>query len=323
MNNDTFLRIANKIGVCQISQLRSAISTLRSSYDDYEENIEEKIVDLIMESLSISAWAGSANEYHNFSVWFAARPTPDYVLASKIVQKGLDQYPKSVDLLADFLQYGSKCSNEIEKCEECFVLLNSLPKNSWNWRAYSFLIDYLIVRFENGKSQDANDYILAMELADAFIKAYPRDERSYVSKGDLLRDGSDEKRLVYEEGRSMAGKAPRCSLHLAEIYFDDKEYQKMLDILEQCQVDALEVQNSVNIGYIYVLTVLCRIALLYEQNPHIIECSSAVEEQVKQIHRDFRSAKIYEESVSDRVSDLKKQIDILSEKTGIPFESDY
>lgn len=322
MNCEMFLRIANKTGICQISKLREAINSLNSSYDDYEENREEKLIDLIMESLSIDNWAGSADEYHNFSVWFATRPAPDYVFACQIVKKGLEQYQKSVDLLADFLQYGSKCSNEAEKCEECFKTLNSISREKWNWRAYSFSIDYLLARFEKGNGEELDEHVMAMELANAFIDAYPRDERSYVAKGDLLRDGSDEKMKIYQTGCEMSGKAPRCSLHLAEIYFENKEYQKMLNILEQCQEYALEMQNSVNIGYIYILTVLCRLAILYRQNPHIIESTPEVEEQVKQIHIDFKSAKIYEKS-SDRIRDLEKQIDVLTEKTGIPFDSDY
>ena len=323
MNCETFIRLSNKTGVCQISKLKEVVISLTSSYAEYEEDKEERLTDLIVESLAIQVWAGSIDDYHNFSVWFATQSAPNYVLASMIVKKGLEQYPKSVDLLADFLQYGSKCSGQQQTCEECYNTLQSINRDRWNWRAYAFSIDYLVSRIENGYDEDADDCMLAKQLADEFVEAFPNDERSYVSKGELLRDGTDEKRLVYEKGCSMSGKAPRCLLHLAEIYFENKEYEKMLDALQKCQIDALEVQNSVNVGYVYVLLTLCRLALFYINNNHLSKLSPEINEQINLIHRDYKSAKVFEITISERINDLKKQIDVLEKRTGVSFESDY
>ena len=79
-----------------------------------EDNLEE-LYELAYEILNQESVYGAENDFHNFSINYSKKSA--YELACEILEKGLSQHPKSVDLLADYLQTGINC-NRMEKCEE-------------------------------------------------------------------------------------------------------------------------------------------------------------------------------------------------------------
>ncbi|MBQ7681255.1 MAG: hypothetical protein IJT31_03460 [Oscillibacter sp.] len=51
---------------------------------------------------------GDENDYHNYAVVMSR--LDDYLAAYEIVKRGLQQFPYNTDLLADAINYGSKCN---------------------------------------------------------------------------------------------------------------------------------------------------------------------------------------------------------------------
>ena len=105
---------------------------------------------------------GKAAEYHNLGAEFARQD--DYFNAYSIVKRGLDrQYSNDIDLLADAIHYGS-CCGENDECKRLKARLMARPRGAWNWRAFTFLIDYLKEQAEQAPAEKI------MQILDEALK---------------------------------------------------------------------------------------------------------------------------------------------------------
>ncbi len=144
--------------------------------NDYDElNI------IAMRVMSSNRVIGSVDEFHNFAVNYAQ--TDDKQTACEILKLGLNLYPSSVDLLADFIQYGVQCGRE-EECEKYFQKLQTIPKELWSWRGFDFSIDYLQNKLERMNSKEEYTSIRKdmLNLVASFREYMPFDERSYLAE---------------------------------------------------------------------------------------------------------------------------------------------
>ena len=99
--------------------------------------------------------SGSADAWHNLCVVLAQCDL--YNLACITLERGLDFYPKSVDLLADYLQYGMECGQG-ERCKAVCKTLVKIPKFFWTWRGYRFLIGYETQLSLSGSEKELEKY---------------------------------------------------------------------------------------------------------------------------------------------------------------------
>ena len=160
----------------------------------YEEN-EEALYELVQEILSQEKVIGSIDDFHNFAVNFSRKD--DYETACNILDKGLDQFPKAVDLLADYLQNGVNC-NRFKQCEECFDMLLKIPMMRWTWRGFSFSIDYMQSLADNIEEED--ELIewkqKMLDMADNYYKFYAYSEDTFLAKADIFQYFNDREKEI-------------------------------------------------------------------------------------------------------------------------------
>lgn len=141
-----------------------SVDQAQSYLDNIQIDNEDllRICDSIINSESIY---GSSSDYHNLAVSVARKGF--YLQSFTVVQKGLKLYPYNIDLLADAVYYGSS-AGKFSECEEYAKILLSRPLALWNWRAYTFMIDYYMDKTD---WLTTNDEILAsLASALAFLK---------------------------------------------------------------------------------------------------------------------------------------------------------
>ncbi len=137
------IRTANSIAQSYLPSL--------SSDDLYESEAAVKnLTDLVQRVVKQEVKSGDADDWHNFAVDIARVDL--YDLACDILDCGLEIYPKNIDLLADYLQYGTSCER-IEKCKAYYKILSKIPKIRWSWRGYCFSISYLKYLWERSDSE--------------------------------------------------------------------------------------------------------------------------------------------------------------------------
>lgn len=280
----------------------------------YEEN-EESLYDLITEILSQEKVIGSVDDFHNLVVDFSRRD--DYETACNILDKGLELFPNSVDLLADYLQNGVNC-NRVELCSRYFARLFKIPMMRWTWRGFSFSIDYMKNLADN---EDTEEELLAwkgkmLDLADSYYKYFPYSEDPFLVKADIYQYFNDRQKEIEILERALVKikSCPKCSLRLADIFFEKGEFKKALEYLERCKYGSVQTQERINQGYMYYLSGLCKAAEMHQS------LSYNNEDLIRDIYQDFSIAEKLKISLSSYKKVMERQIYILETKSGILYD---
>lgn len=258
---------------------------------------------------------GSPDEFHNLSVNFSRKD--DYITACKILEKGLEKYPYSTDLLADFLQIGLYCNKEKE-CQKYYEILLSIPKVKWTWRGFSFSIDYLQLITEDLRDEIAilENQKVMLSIADEYAKYFPYEEDVYLARSEIYKyfNNQDKEIECLQAAINKGIKSPKCGLRLADFYFSQGNYEKALEYIERNKVEGIDVQNKINVGYMYYLAGLCRAAILQIKKDFSNRLS------VMSIYQDFYIAEETLDNITNYAKNIERQVLILETKTGIKYD---
>ena len=261
--------------------------------------------------LSSSKVMGSPDEFHNFAVNYAQ--TDDKKTACEILKLGLASYPTSVDLLADFIQYGVQCGNEGD-CEIYFQKLQSIPKELWTWRGFDFSLDYLQFKLERMNDGDEYTHIRKemIQLVTEFRKNMPYDERSYFAESQLYKNTEQETKIL-EKAMSDLSACPKCTLRYADLQFERGEYVKALESIERC-ILSLQTQPGISEGYAYFLSGLCKTSLIHKEKDY------KNKERILDAYQDFQVAELEQMNLQPTYrKTIQKQTGILTLKSGISY----
>lgn len=277
------------------------------------EDNDEELYDLAYKILDQDEVHGSENDFHNFSLNYSRKDA--YDLACDILEKGLDQFPRSVDLIADYLQVGVSC-NRMVQCEKYYNQLLEIPKVRWTWRGFSFSIEYLLYVADD-LNQD--DLVLMKEkllsLADEYHTLFPMSEDPFICKVDVYSFFNEN--LAVEETLMDAinniAVCPKCTLRLADLLFEKGDYSNSLEILSKCLYQSIQTQDSVNHGYLYYLSGLCKTVQLLKKN------AFQDKNLVLDIYHDFSIAQKTGLQHASYLRVLRRQIDILETRSGIDY----
>lgn len=196
-----------------------------------------------------------ADEYHNEGV-DAARER-DFQHACDVVVKGEEEFPGNIDLIADCIHYSSLCSRD-DIAGEYYKKLRQLPWKCYNWRAFSFAIEFLLKDFKKNEAE-------IREIIEKYKKYIPYDERAFESESELEEKlGNTEKVIdILTEAINRFPNASQCALRLLEYQFDRGLYDEAL-ITARYGLSCIETQPSVNLPFF----ALCE-ALLLDHQLHI------------------------------------------------------
>lgn len=234
---------------------------------------------------------GTADEYHNVAVNYARQNLYDG--ACRILQRGRRAIPYSVDILADLIKYGIS-GGQYEIGEESYHVLSGISRECWNWRAFSFSIDYLIAKADQVEAETERSELKkqALALADQFI-AKENADQAYFDKSTILRAfGNDDLNNQTEEsvlqlGLRQVKAAPKCALRLADILFEKGEYQRVIANLWQCCTNVFKPQPDINGNYAFLLLALSKASQIFaEQRDDYADA----EQSILSVYRDFHTA---------------------------------
>lgn len=270
----------------------------------------------VREFLTNGNCVGSSDEFHNLSVNFSRRD--DYITACRILEKGLSKYPFSTDLLADYLQIGLFC-NKVEECQKFFDVLFSIPKMRWTWRGFSFSIDYLQIITDELVDKNAilKNKELMLSIADEYEKYYPYDEDAFLARSEIFNYFNDKEQEIkcLQLAVNKGIKSPKCNLRLADFYFSKGDYKKALEYIDRNKVEGIDVQDRINVGYMYYLSGLCQTALLQ------LSRDFTNRNAVMKIYQDFYIADETSDNITSYAKNIDRQIFVLETKTGIKYQS--
>jgi len=306
--------------VLPVNKAKSKAQTFLSYiYEGDDEDSRSELYELIENFLSQEEQSGDADDFHNFAAELARKD--EYTLACQVLECGLTMFPKSVDLLSDYLRYGISC-NKIEECKKAYKTLVKIPRRRWTWRGFAFSVDYLqylIERSDSDKVIDAKEKEILAIVAD-FRKYFPYSEESYRTEADVYKDLNmhDEELSTLQAGLDNVLVAPQCALRCADIMFERGRYEEAAKAIERCISDATQTQTSVNEGYSYYLSALCKIAIA-QKNGLAMSAN-----EVEEIYSDFNIALDKFRTAHNSYSDvIRTKTNTLINKTGIEVDPKY
>lgn len=199
-----------------------------------------------------------ADDYHNEAVRLANRD--QYKRAVNVCLQGLEHWPDNVDLLADVIKYAVNCGM-LGVAEMYFQLLGQRqPRKRWNWRAYTFSLDYLMLKPEENEK-------ICRELIKDYQSSFPADEKSRVAEAELEDALGNPKRAMEVLTRALEQlpNAPQCALRLADKQMDCGMYDVVVKTCNYGLAASCAAQPAIYAPYLLLLRTLATDALLHRK----------------------------------------------------------
>lgn len=321
MNYETVIRNIEISKTVTISHVNEVVEELLAAYDEEQMESWERIFRMFESMQTAQIYNGSSDDYHNLAVSLAR--VDQYNLACDVLEIGLQFYEESIDLLADYLEYAHHC-DKISEAQAYFEKLMKIEKKKWNWRAFNFSIDYLSVRITktSDRKLQEEDNACIDELLKQFQEYHKKDEKAYFAEYTVATSRNEEEKAILkleEFVNNSNFKTTRCSIKIAQYYFDMGEYEKAENYIKKCKTYVTTPELSVEPGYIYVLSALCGMCRLYADGIDKLD-KEGMEKRVEIIYKDCKAASaIYRRHKFSRYKELETQRDILERLTEIAY----
>ena len=299
------------------SVIEKLASEIAESYaeDMYEFSPLKKLKDLAdWIGSPLIKYIGTTDDFHNISVAYARLDM--YEEACIVLERALNETPMNIDLIADNIQYGIKCGSEgMKKSQKYYRRLKTISDDEWNWRAFSFSLDYLIAELERtvnfSKRKQLKKEIY--ELSDTFI-AKKNSDRAYYDKSEIYKHFGDldMERTTLNEAVEKLESAQLCRFRLADIEFEKGHYCASIIMLRSCLFD-FKMQDVINKGAAFLILAMNRASLYFGKSEKALLDDD--KEEIKSIYSDIDSARSYGlDSFEDVANILEK---VIGQQTGI------
>lgn len=272
---ETFLK-----EVATVFDVHQAIEAMWNS-DEKPKNIAELTRRYVAKvTANTSDLRGDDDDYHNLAAECARHYL--YDLACKVCETGLEFFPKNINLLSDWIQYGTKMGDIDVVTNKPLKDLLTIEKTHWNWRAFDFTVDFYLFAgmFEEAES-----------LADDFVLYCPYEERAYRCQAEVYQhryakeDGIQKTIAALKTAVDKNINCPMCASKLAEILSDCGYIDEALVAANRAILELSQEQPSVNYSYVVYRRALIQDRLAYKAttedlDAHNIAVKAAVDYQV-------------------------------------------
>ncbi len=213
------------------------------------------------------------NDYHNKSADLARKGKNRE--AVEMCVRGLEKFPNNMDLLADAIKYSSDIG-DVGAAENYLDKLNErVPRNTWNWRAYTFVLDFLM------KNPSKNEKT-CREIIDDYKKNLPYEEKSSVAESELEEKlGNHEKsKEILAQAIKERFNAPQSALRLLDLQLQHGEFEEALRTSDYFLIASCEAQPSTNLNYQLYVRCLAEDAIIHKK---YFENGNVTEDEVERI----------------------------------------
>ncbi len=275
VTKDAFLK-----EVATVFDVHQVVETMWNSADK-PNNIAEltrKYVKKVIEGTS--DLRGDTADYHNLAAECARHYL--YDLSCKVCETGLKFFPEDIDLLSDWIQYGTKIGDIEAVTNKPLRRLLAIDKAYWGWRAFDFTVDFYLAA---GMFEEAEN------LADDFVLYYPYEDRAYYCQAVVCQQRyAKEERIqktitVLQAAMDKNINCPMCASKLAEVLSDCGRLDVALVAVNYAIQELSQEQPSLNYGYVIYRRALIQDRLAYKAateslDAHDVAIKAAVDYQV-------------------------------------------
>lgn len=223
---------------------------------------------------------GDSDDYHNLASELARNDY--YECAADVVDEGLKVFSDDIDLLSDCIYY-SRAAGRKDAVEKGIKRLDSIGREMWNWRAFTFYISVC-----NGMESNEENKKKTIECVETYKRILPDEERAYMAEYETYKKYGELERaedaLVVAD--SKLAMTAQCSLTLSRIYHMKGEFDKAIKSATKAIQGQAEEQPSSNTGAAYVQRGFSKDAKIHRE---ILNGSHAIDyDMVHSAIRDYR-----------------------------------
>lgn len=339
MNYETVINNIKTNHIVTISHVNEVVDELLNAYEEDEEQCWERLNELmgVLTAADIQIYNGDSDRYHNLAVSLAR--ADQYSFACDVLSLGLKFYGESQDLLADFLAYAAKCKGQSKndetarKAEDYYEKLMSMDKNSLDWRAFDFSIDYLSAKLQEAEDEAEKQKLNSSidELLADYQKIHSEDEKAYFAQYvvSVSRHEKDAEKKLQEKMEKLDRPAPRCNMKLAEYFFKNGRYEEAEKYIDICKRITPSLEQAVEPGSIYTLSALCGMCRIYKDGIENLKKDgksnqdNELEKRVRRVYKDCAAAHaIYLKRRFRKYKELEIQRNVLEKLSEIQYEED-
>lgn len=317
-------RVKGHFSIGQVYDFTEKCFASKNPFDEFEdeENTEQASrIDAynLVKEVILNPSNGTPDHYHNYAVTFARNN--DFDIACDILLCGMKRYSKNIDLLADYLEYAVRSSNDEHyiKCEEVFNLLLSRRPVFWNWRAYDFSIDFLLDKIDRGLGDPLQIKQQCIELAKEFQSHIPTNELGYIAEANIYKMFGEEKRMFTTLKKAL-GKtnlhAVQAAVTLAEMYIKRNEPVEAQKCINRIFSDFSDINLRIAPSHIYTLSVICKSSLLLSSIQGNSSLDNTIDNQlVQEILNDWDTVKRFgsaDHKIFDSAASIVKLIETIA-----------
>lgn len=247
--------------VATVYDVHQAIEAMWNSPNrpDNVADLTKRYVEKVIEDNSILR--GDEDDYHNLAAECARHYL--YDLSCKVCETGLKIFTQNIDLLADWIQYGTKLGDINVVTSNPLNKLLSIDKILWNWRAFDFTIDFYLA---------ARLWEKAEALANDFVLYHPYEERAYYCQAEVFQqcyakeEGMKKTLEALQTAMDKNINCPLCANRLAELLSDCGRLEDALVAANRAIQELSQEQPSVNYGFVIYRRALIQDRLSYKKD---------------------------------------------------------
>lgn len=201
----------------------------------------------------------SVEDYHNRGVELSRKGNTNNAI--EVCEEGLRHFPNDVDLIADIMKYNAEKGDYEHASFYYEIMKTRISIERWNWRAFTFALDYLIGEDPVKNEQECR------KLISNYKKYIPYEEKAFMAESELEEAlGNDERCTeVLEEALNEHVNACQCSLKLADRQLERGMYEDSIRTSNYGMAASAMIQPTINIAYLYLVRALAKDALLHRK----------------------------------------------------------
>lgn len=258
---DNIKTISEAIG--NIEEAHTYISKIFSSNITEDSSLWEertRTLLVLVERIKKCEIKGDSNDYHNMAAELARHGYRDY--ACEVILTGLKYYPYNIDLLSDSLEYVHTFEDADTIAESSIKTLEEIGRYSWNWRAFTFYIDYI-----NDKNPSSENKKIVDSLISDYKSILVNDERAYMAEYEtMLKYGKVKKaKEALKFAENNIEMTAQCSLTLSKIYRDAGEYDAAIQSAGRAIQSQAETQPSSATGAAFAFRAFAMDAKIHDE----------------------------------------------------------
>ena len=243
----------DKINASNISELREMFENALASED--KKDLHNAIA-VVNHTIKENNLLGDVDDFFNLgSILAKNNYTKEAVGICKL---GLTYYQNNIDIMSSLTLYSAEIG-DFEGAELYSKRLNDVDRSKWNWRAYTFYIDYL-----NQLEATEDRKLFVLQCVADYKKYLPNEEKAYMAEFETYEKYGlhNEAIEALEYANANLKVTPQCSMTLAKLYLYSGNYNECIKVASKAIIGNALDQASAKTSAMFAFRALAKDAII-------------------------------------------------------------